>query len=241
MNAWIVPVGAASAGAGLFAWGACHPAAQLFGPTIRRVGPGDLALTFDDGPNPAITPGLLDLLDRHRARATFFLIGRFVDAHPGLAAEIAARGHVIGNHTATHPGLVWRSPARVVDELARCQEAIERATGRRPVWMRPPFGFRGPHLQRLVRRVGLRGIVMWSVTGCDWNPQPADRLIHRLRRARGGDVILLHDGWHKAAGADRTHTVEALAAWLPRWRDRGLRLAAVEEPADIEGGAENAG
>ncbi len=234
MTAWLTPVGVAAAGSGLFAWGACHPASRLFGPTTRHIGRGSVALTFDDGPNPAMTPRLLDLLDRHRARATFFLIGRFVEAEPGLAAEIAARGHLIGNHTATHPALVWKTPGRIADELRRCQDAIERATGRRPIWMRPPYGFRGPHLQSVARRAGVGRIAMWSVTGYDWTPQPADRLIGRLGRVRGGDVVLLHDGFHGGLGADRSHTIDAVAHWLPRWADGGLGLAAVDGTSRIE-------
>jgi peptidoglycan-N-acetylglucosamine deacetylase len=238
MTAWEAPLGVALAGAGLVAWGACHPASQLFGPTTRHVTPDALALTFDDGPNPAATPRLLDVLERHRARATFFLIGRWVDAEPALAAEIAARGHLIGNHTATHPSLAWRSPGRVAAEIARCQDAIERATGHRPVWLRPPYGFRGPHLARIARLAGVPRIAMWSVTGYDWTPQAPDRLIRRLARARGGDVVLLHDGFHAAQGADRGHTVAAVAEWLPRWRDRGLRLAAMDGTSEmIEGRA----
>ncbi|MDE3153575.1 MAG: polysaccharide deacetylase family protein [Acidobacteriota bacterium] len=233
---WGAPIGVVAAGAGLFAWGACHPASQLFGPTTRHVAPGTVALTFDDGPNPAITPGLLDLLDRHGARATFFLIGRFVEAEPGLAAEIAARGHRLGNHTATHPSLIWRTPARIADEIGRCQDAIERATGRRPEWLRPPYGFRGPHLQAVARRMGIRGIAMWSVTGYDWTPQPAGRMARRLSRVGGRDIVLLHDGWHGGLGADRRHTVDALAYWLPRWVDRGLGLAAMPGTSEIEGG-----
>src|SRR5690242_5558762 len=85
---------------GMSAWGACHPRSQLFGRTRCDTGrDGTLALTFDDGPNPAVTPRLLDLLDRYDARATFFLIGRHVRACPALAADVAARGHAIGNHT----------------------------------------------------------------------------------------------------------------------------------------------
>src|ERR1700719_3602209 len=95
---------------GTLAWGAVAPSSQLFGPTLRRLRvPSGIALTFDDGPNPAITPRLLDLLQRYRARATFFLIGRHVRACPELAAEIANRGHAIGNHTDSHPNLIWKT------------------------------------------------------------------------------------------------------------------------------------
>src|ERR1700730_3987954 len=105
----LVSGGACAAGE-IFAWAAAAPSAQLFGPTIRHTGDASsIALTFDDGPNPAITPALLDLLDGHNARATFFLIGRHVRASPGLAREIAKRGHTVGNHTDTHPALTFLS------------------------------------------------------------------------------------------------------------------------------------
>jgi peptidoglycan/xylan/chitin deacetylase (PgdA/CDA1 family) len=223
--------GVAAAGAGLLAWGAMHPAAQIFGPTIRRSGrPNALALTFDDGPNPAITPQLLDLLERHSVRATFFLIGRFVRACPELVRETAARGHVVANHTDTHPNLFWLRSAQISVELARCQDAITLITGAgKPRWMRPPYGFRGPHLDAVVRWQGLEGVVMWSVIAYDWKPQPAARLIARLGRLRGGDMVVLHDGDHRGLGGDRGHVLAALEYWLPRWRDAGLDFVTMDE------------
>ena len=206
-----------------------HPASQLFGPTIRRTGnPVTMALTFDDGPNPGVTPRLLDLLARRNVPATFFLIGKFVRACPTLAAEIGARGHAVGNHTETHPNLVWLSSRRIADELARCREAIAVATGREALWMRPPFGFRGPQLDGVVRRSGGAGVVMWSAVARDWRPQPAEPVIERLRRARGGDIVLLHDGDHRRLNGDRQHTVAALEFWLPRWMDAGFRFVTLD-------------
>jgi peptidoglycan-N-acetylglucosamine deacetylase len=249
MNFWAISLwGAlpamAAGGAGLAAWGAMHPAAQLFGPTIRRPGRRNaLALTFDDGPNPAITPRLLELLEQHGARATFFLIGRFVRACPELARELTARGHAVGNHTDSHPNLIWLSSARIVEELARCQEAVAQATGAgKPRWMRPPYGFRGPHLDAVVRRQGLQGVVMWSVIAYDWKPQPVSRLIARLGRVRGGDMVVLHDGDHRALGGDRQHVLGALEYWLPRWRDAGLEFVTMDavSPAGEAGRAADA-
>ena len=151
----LLVTGAACAASGAFSWGAVAPSSQLFGPTIRLTGdPSAMALTFDDGPNPAVTPALLDLLDRHNARATFFLIGRHVRAFPALAKEIGERGHTVGNHTDTHPALTFLPPRRIADELSRCDDAIEAATGHKPRWMRPPFGFRGPQLGGIVRSRG---------------------------------------------------------------------------------------
>jgi peptidoglycan-N-acetylglucosamine deacetylase len=225
----IAALAAGAGGAAACAWGAVHPRSQLFGRTLRRTGDDStLALTFDDGPNPAVTPRSLELLARHEARATFFLVGRHVRACPGLAAEIAARGHAIGNHTETHPNLIWLSPRRIREELARCGEAIAEATGRKAGWMRPPFGYRGPQLARAVRGAACAGVAMWSASGRDWRPQPAVRVIRRLRRAPGGDIVLLHDGDYRALGADRRHTIEALEYWLPRWKDAGLRFVGLD-------------
>ncbi len=217
-------------GTGAFlSWASVAPAAQLFGPTIRRTGnPSTMAITFDDGPNPAVTPALLDLLERYHARATFFLIGRNVRQFPDLTREIAARGHAIGNHTETHPSLTFMHPRRIANELARCDEAIDSAIGKRPRWMRPPFGFRGPQLNPVVRRESV-GVVMWSVLAWDWKPQPAAPVIRRLRRAKGGDIVLLHDGDHRVLEGDRRHSVDALAYWLPRWSGRGLRFVNLDE------------
>jgi peptidoglycan/xylan/chitin deacetylase (PgdA/CDA1 family) len=215
------------AAAGLSAWAAVHPRSQLFGPTVRHAGE-TCALTFDDGPNPAITPQLLDLLDKHRVRATFFVLGKYVRELPALTADIAARGHVLGNHTDTHPSLVFFSRKHILDELARCEDAVVNATGQRPMVVRPPFGFRGPTFVSTARQAGLSKVVMWSVSGNDWNPQPYSRVAHRLRKAGPGDIILLHDGDHRASNADRSHTVKALEFWLPRWHDAGLSFGAIQ-------------
>jgi len=239
VNSWVIPFwsalpAVAAAGAGLAAWSAMHPAAQLFGPTIRRTGRRDaVALTFDDGPNPPVTPQLLDLLDRHHVRATFFLIGRFVRARPELAREIAARGHTVGNHTDTHPNLIWLSHTRIREELVRCEEAIQQATGGHAGrcvarWMRPPYGFRGPQLDRAVRQQGLRGVVTWSVLAYDWRAQPASRVIRRLRRVRASDIVVLHDGDHRGLGGERQHILGALEFWLPRWRDAGMEFVTMD-------------
>ena len=242
---------AAGIAAGVAAWGAVSCTAQLFGPALCRTpNPKQIALTFDDGPNPAITPQLLALLDRHNVRATFFLVGRFVHACPELAREIAARGHVIGNHTETHPNLALASTLRVEDELTRCEESIASALSRAgvenatPRWLRPPFGYRFPHVWRAARHAGLRGIVTWSLTAYDWKPQPPERLIARLARITeraehagktpsiaSGEIVLLHDGDYRGLGADRAHVLAALEHWLPRWQDTGFEFVTIDEVA----------
>ena len=178
--AWFA-AGGLCAASGIFAWGAVAPSSQLFGPTIRRLNdPSAIAITFDDGPNPAITPQILDLFDRHSAKATFFLIGSHVRAFPALAKEIAARGHAIGNHTETHPALTFLSPAQIAEQLDHCDEAILAATGTKPKWMRPPFGYRSPWLAGIVRRRGGAGVAMWSKAARDWRLQQSALVIRAL-------------------------------------------------------------
>lgn len=226
----IAAAGAACTAGGILAWAAVAPSAQVFGHTICITGdPSAIALTFDDGPNPSVTPLLLDLLERHKVRASYFLIGMHARAFPALAKEIADRGHTIGNHTDTHPKLTFLSPRRIKEELSRCDEAIENATGFKTHWMRPPFGFRGPQLAPILHRRGDADMIMWSIWAWDWKPQPPEPVINRLRRARGGDIVLLHDGDHRVPQGDRRHTVAALAHWLPRWKESGLRFITLDE------------
>jgi peptidoglycan/xylan/chitin deacetylase (PgdA/CDA1 family) len=227
--------------AGTYSWASCVPSAQLFGRTIRRTGhPQTIALTFDDGPNPAVTPALLDLLASHSIRATFFVIGNHVRAFPDLAREISQRGHTLANHTDTHPALPFLSARKISEELDRCDQAIESATHRQPRWMRPPFGFRSPLLNGVVERRHGAGVVMWSRLAYDWKPQPTARVINHLHRVRGGDIVLLHDGDHRIPEGDRRHTLDALKQWIPRWKDAGLRfvtLDEIESQAQEEGSA----
>src|SRR5215469_1671542 len=224
-------------GAAAAAWGAVYPGAQIFGRTLRITGDSStLALTFDDGPNPAVTPGLLDLLERYGAHATFFLIGSRVRAFPELVRGIAARGHVLGNHTETHPNLTFLPAKKLHDELGLCHEGIESVAGYRSRWMRPPFGFRGPGLNAVVHHMGYKGVSMWSRLVRDWMPQAAEPVIRRLRGARGGDIVLMHDGDHRLPEGDRHHTVAALAHWLPRWKDAGIKFVTVDQIDPLRAG-----
>jgi peptidoglycan/xylan/chitin deacetylase (PgdA/CDA1 family) len=245
MNPLYLAAPAALTTVGVFAYGCVYPRAQLFGRTICRTNScGKLAITFDDGPNPAITPKLLDLLDRYEARATFFLIGRFVRECPGLVKEISTRGHVIGNHTETHPNLFWLTPAQISAELGRCQAAISDAIGTLPQWFRPPYGMRNPWVISKARALGCQ-TVMWTLIPGDWREKPAEWLIARMQPvaahaqrgskngspavSRTGDILCLHDGSHSQLNGDRTRTLAALEHWLPRWRELGLEFVTIHE------------
>jgi len=181
VNPFLVSLPAAVIATGaVAAYGAVNPRAQIFGPTICLTNaPQKLALTFDDGPNPAITPKLLDLLDRYEAKATFFLIGRFVRECPVLVKEIVARGHVVGNHTETHPNLFWLTPTQIAAELRSCHEAVCDALGKAPKWFRPPFGMRNPWVVSEAQKLGCQ-TVMWTLIPGDWLEKPAQWLIERM-------------------------------------------------------------
>ena len=138
--------------------------------------------------------------------------------------ELKSQGHTVGNHTETHRSLVFLTPRHIEDELDRCDDAIASATGEKTNFMRPPFGFRSPYLDRIIKNRKMKGVVMWSVKARDWKSQPAEPVIQRLRHARGGDIVLMHDGDHRKSNGDRMHVLAALEYWLPRWKDTGLRF-----------------
>jgi peptidoglycan/xylan/chitin deacetylase (PgdA/CDA1 family) len=249
MNPWMIaaPTTLAAAATGLVAYGAVYPRSQLFGATVCRTNsPRKLALTFDDGPNPAITPKLLDLLDRFKARATFFVIGKHARECPDLLKETAARGHVIGNHTDAHPNLFWLKPDQITIEIRCCNFSIVAATGGPPRWFRPPFGFRNPWVVPTARELKQR-LVMWTLIPGDWRATSSEWLIPRMEpiaarakrnfnaagpvegAANTGDILCLHDGSHRQLNADRLPTLAALEHWLPRWRDLGLEFVTIDD------------
>lgn len=202
--------------AGGIAYASLYPTSQIFGRVvIAGRDPRQLALTYDDGPNPAVTPRLLDLLARHGVRATFFLIGSFVRQQPALTREIAAAGHLLGNHTVTHPKLAWQSAERIRQELHDASRLIEDTVGAPVHYFRPPHGSRRPYVIGAATDLGLQ-TVLWNVTAADWNPIGADAIIANVERGirrnqsrKRGSNILLHDGGHQTLGADRQATVEA--------------------------------
>lgn len=207
------------------------PTGQWYGRNFVRLRPGarQIALTYDDGPNDPHTLRLLEVLAKHNARATFFLIGAFVEQRPEIVREVVNAGHAIGNHTFTHPNLIFVSATETHSQLERCQQAVAKATGQAPRLFRPPFGGRRPGTFQIARSLGLEPI-MWSVTGFDWNAPPAERIVKRVaENTRGGDVILLHDGSHLGMGGDRAQTVLATDELLTRFKLEGRDFATIPE------------
>jgi peptidoglycan/xylan/chitin deacetylase (PgdA/CDA1 family) len=227
---------AALGGATGLGYSAMVPRSQWFGPTFTggAAAARQIALTYDDGPNDRQTPELLETLDKHGVKATFFMVGRYVNLHPKVAEAVARAGHAVGNHTYTHPNLIFCSRTQIRAQLEECERALSGAVGEHSRLFRPPFGARRPQVLRVARHLGLT-TVMWSITGYDWNANPADKIAaHVVRRAHGGDVILMHDGGHLACGADRKHTVMATERIIQRCRDLGFAFVTVQKMMTTE-------
>jgi peptidoglycan-N-acetylglucosamine deacetylase len=207
------------------------PTGQWYGKTFTGLArlSHQIALTYDDGPNDPYTPRLLELLARHSVHATFFLIGRYVQQRPEIVREIVQAGHVVGNHTFTHPLLTFKSETEINQQLSECRAALQDAIGEPSNLFRPPFGGRRPAVLRVARSLGLKPI-MWSVTGYDWNAPPAPVIERKVvNQMCGGSVILLHDGGHKQMGADRSQTVIATDRLITRYKSDGYEFVTVPQ------------
>jgi len=202
--------------------GAARPGSQVFGPAIVRADTGrpEVALTFDDGPDPESTEALLAALDAVGARATFFLLADRAEAFPDLARAVARR-HEVGLHGATHhPWLTVRAPERGAAELTGAAERLAAITGVRPSLFRPPFGATSPRLAEAARQAGLT--VAWcSVRTGDGGPMTPQALRAACATAGAGDVVLLHEG-PRAAREALPHVLSDLAA-------RGLRSVTLSD------------
>jgi peptidoglycan-N-acetylglucosamine deacetylase len=205
------------------------PTGQWFGRTFAGLACGSkqLALTYDDGPNDPHTQRLLEVLARHNVHATFFLIGRYVQQRPDIVRELVKAGHVIGNHTFTHPLLIFKSGRELRAQLENCGRAVTDAVGEHSNLFRPPFGGRRPAVIRIARHMGLEPI-MWNVTGYDWNAPSVEYIERKVTsQVRGGDVILLHDGGHREFGADRSYTITATDRLISRYKAEGYEFVTV--------------
>ncbi|HXS75904.1 MAG TPA: polysaccharide deacetylase family protein [Terracidiphilus sp.] len=211
-------------GIGAYAYASRWPGSQLFGRTLvapRR--PKELALTYDDGPNPSWTPRLLELLAEHNVRATFFMIGKFAKSERELTRRVFEAGHLIGNHTWTHPKLSASSDAQVLEELTRTNDALADVIGKPVRYFRPPFGARRPYVLKLARQLGLIPVT-WNAMTTDWSEPSADKIatnlmnkIDRNQRRGYASNIVLHDGNHRSLGADRGPSVAATGQLLERY------------------------
>ena len=212
---------AATALAATLAYATTTPSSQLFGPILTAPPhPQQLALTFDDGPNPTATPYLLDLLASHNVRATFFLIGRYALSQKSLARRILAEGHTLGNHTMSHPRLPLCTHARITADLRDAQHAITDITGAPIRLFRPPHGYRTPFVLKTARSLGLT-TTTWNLIANDWKLPTAEAITARIltgiarnQRRRHASNIVLHDGSQTSPTADRSRSLAATANLL---------------------------
>jgi len=217
------------------------PGNQLFGQTLVAGIPTqrEVALTFDDGPNPPYTDRILDVLKAEHAPATFFVVGRAAVAYPGTLRRIVREGHAIGNHTWDHSHLIVQSTTAMRSELERTEAAIARLTGVHTNLMRPPFGARDFAVISEAHKLGYR-VVMWSVPlPKDWE-QPGDATIAKrvVDAVADGSIIVLHDGNEgilcarehlPAHECDRAQDVAATREIIDTLRARGYRFVTIPQ------------
>jgi peptidoglycan/xylan/chitin deacetylase (PgdA/CDA1 family) len=219
-----ITIAATAAAAGTLTYAALSAQSQLFGRLLiapRR--PNEIALTYDDGPNDIVTERLLDVLAQYDIYATFFLIGNYVRQRPQIARAIAASGHLIGNHTMTHPWLAWQSSARIRQELRGCNAILEDTLGIPIRYFRAPHGARRPAVLSIAHSLGLKP-VQWNILPKDWEPIGAEEIAARTVRAitrnqqhNRASNIVLHDGGQAGLGQPRLPTVEATELLLKKY------------------------
>jgi peptidoglycan/xylan/chitin deacetylase (PgdA/CDA1 family) len=227
-RAWPWALGAVVANHGVLAAAGLWPRSQLLGPNWIRLpaasgARGEVAITIDDGPDPAVTPRVLAQLAEHRARATFFCIGERVERYAELAQEIVHRGHSIENHSQRHRhNFSLLGPVGMRTEIARAQDSIARVTGSSPRFFRAPAGLRNPFLEPVLESMQLR-LASWTRRGFDTVRGNAEVVYQRLANPlRGGDILLLHDGNAARGAAGRPVILDVLPPLLEALRVRQL-------------------
>jgi peptidoglycan/xylan/chitin deacetylase (PgdA/CDA1 family) len=217
------------------------PRSTWLGSNMRRLpdasaARGEVSITIDDGPNPAITPAVLDVLDEHRARATFFCIARHAAQHPQLCREIVRRGHSVQNHSLRHSHTFsLLGPRGFAREIAQAQDELSQLTGQRPRYFRAPAGLRNPFLAPVLDELELQ-LVSWTRRGFDTvRKSPADVLERLTRDLAAGDILLLHDGTSTAVtDSGRPIVLEVLPQLLRRFENSKLRTVTLSEASRAE-------
>ncbi len=214
------------------------PRSTLLGPNIRRLPPaaaarGEIALTIDDGPDPEVTPRVLDLLDAAGMKASFFCIGERVTAHAALAREMVARGHAIENHSQRHLKMFAAlGPVGMRREIGLAQQSIAAAVGRAPRFFRPTAGLRNPFLDPVLAGLDLR-LASWTRRPFDTRcGDPATVHARLVRGLAAGDILLLHDGHAARTPAGRPVILEALPRLLETLGRAGLRSVTLDSAFD---------
>lgn len=189
-----------------------------------------IALTFDDGPHPAYTPQILEILSTHNIRATFFVLGKQISQYPEVLQMIAKNGNEIANHTYSHPRMRMISPSNLVKEIDKTHQLIHELTGKEPVLFRPPGGYYNKRIVESVRQINYK-IILWSFTQDtrDWsNPGVRAIVDGVLKNAKSGDIVIFHD-----SGGNRTQTVQAVELIIEGLKQDGFNMITVSELLEI--------
>jgi len=239
-QAWPWALGAVAFDHAVITAAGLWPRSDWLGPNVRRLDAAstarrEVALTIDDGPDPEVTPAVLDLLDAHHVRATFFCIARRARQSPGLVREIVARGHSVQNHSDVHRhSFSLLGPRGMAAEVRAAQETLAGLTGIQPTWFRAPAGLRNPFLDPVLHRLDLR-LVSWTRRGFDTRDGHAPRVTRRLTRGlAAGDILLVHDAGAARSRSGRSVVLEVLPPLLDALAAAGLR--GVTLPQAMEAG-----
>ena len=193
-------------------------------PTVTRGSTSKpvIALTFDDGPHPTLTPKLLDILAEKKVKATFYVLGQRVAQYPALAKRIRREGHELGNHSWSHANLASRSDSVMLDELKRTGDVIRKATGKRPTTMRPPYGALTERQRRLVFKKLRLPTIMWTVDSLDYTRTSSASITQRIKRRTGNGAIILGHDIHE-------RTIRAMPATIDALKAKGFRFVTVSK------------
>ena len=228
--------GVLSAG-GLLAYSVFSPRCQFWAPVVRSLpSREEVALTFDDGPHPEFTAGILDVLAKERVKGTFFVIGRIAKEYPSMVRRMVEEGHAVGNHSFDHEHFgVNKNRAYWDGQIRETQRVVMEITGKAPVLFRPPMGFKTWHIAGAAKAVGLP-MIGWSVRAFDTQAIGAQELTRRVvKKTSGHDIVLMHDGMdpHRKGGSggevSQKQTVEALPGVIAGIREKGLRIVPLVE------------
>ncbi len=197
-----------------------RPFQIIFPQALWKTSSPHVHLTFDDGPHPRATPGVLEVLESFGAKATFFVLGKNVREHPEIARKIVEGGHIIANHSYDHPNLLFAPSETIRRQISEAEDSIVDACGARPTYFRPPFGFFDWRTIRVARQCGYR-LAMWTVDPGDHEPETPENLLRRMRYpVKPGSIILLHDSERTADKS--AHLVRSL---LTKLGDQGIQCA----------------
>lgn len=232
---WPWALGAVVANHALITTAGLLPRSTLLGPNLTRLpaasqGRREVALTIDDGPDPQVTPAVLDLLDAAQAKATFFCIGWRARLHPALCREIVARGHRVENHGDSHSNAFSLfGPGRIKADIAAAQATLSDITGQAPMFFRPTAGLRNPFLDPVLAQLGLR-LAAWTRRPYDTRDGRPQQVLRRLTRDLGpGDILLMHDGHAALTPEGQPVILATLPILLQTLRAQALQAVTLQQ------------